>query len=62
MKIKFFNKNLCLNKTTIANLDAADMADINGGCTTETLEVSCDACSYICEPFDNKTTANTCGL
>ncbi|MCP5105128.1 MAG: hypothetical protein GY950_17195 [bacterium] len=34
MKIKKFNKNLTLNKRTIAHLDRDDMKDARGGAST----------------------------
>lgn len=62
MKIKLFNKNLYLNKTTVANLHAEEMAVLKGGCTTETIEYTCAGCTYYCNSFDQKTTANTCTM
>ena len=33
MKIKTFNKKLALNKTTVTNLNPAQMIGVNGGAT-----------------------------
>ena len=54
MRTKQFNKKLVLNKKTVANLNAADMAHVKGGETG----LSCPVCDTIVSCY--QTHCKTC--
>lgn len=59
MKDLGLRKHLFLKKETIAHLDAWEMENLKGGCTTETLEITCDGCVTTEIPLP-KISDNTC--
>jgi natural product precursor len=53
-------KQLCLKKETIAHLDAREMENLKGGCTTETLDTCNDECIATIFAGQHKLSDNTC--
>lgn len=60
MKNNVSLKQLCLKKETIAHLDLQEMENVKGGCTTETLEYTCDGFSNEKPSSPTKLSENTC--
>ena len=60
MKDRGLRKHLFLKKETIAHLDAWEMENLKGGCTTETLDTCNDDCVATIFAGQHKVSDNTC--